>query len=322
MDDRLRRQSDLFINNAILMRKGFLWDYASIQGVAAMMWSAYQKEVDVERIRQCKKALRDEAEVFCYLEDNAFVTAAAMLAISDNPPRMLKRLKKIYKMMLDEGFKPNSCLLLTALVLIRFHEEKDFSKVVIRAKHICLSLKSQPWHSMVAPIDKVEEAQVSIGKDVKEIIQREKYYRRLIRGEFPSPAIEEIISNVFIVDHRSEEKNVMHLLSLYATLKGDAEKEYFRQDYGYTVLAVLAMVTKEPEETMSRVFEVYDYLVSRRELESLKLDTHQYFYYAAMIVSMVDIERVRYSKYAFENDGDIFMAISMLPVMALAISRA
>ena len=67
---------------------------------------------------------------------------------------------------------------------------------------------------------------------------------------------------MFIVDHRSEEKNVMHLLSLYATLKGDAEKEYFRQDYGYTVLAVLAMVTKEPE-TISRVFEVYDYLVSR-----------------------------------------------------------
>ena len=66
-------------------------------------------------------------------------------------------------------------------------------------------------------------------------------------------------------------------------------KEHFRQDYGYTVLAVLAMVTKEPEETMSRVFEVYDYLVSRRQLESLKLDTHQYFYYAAMIVSMVDI---------------------------------
>ena len=49
------------------MRKGFLWDYASIQGVAAMMWSAYQKEVDVERIRQCKKALRDEAEVFAIL---------------------------------------------------------------------------------------------------------------------------------------------------------------------------------------------------------------------------------------------------------------
>ena len=42
------------------------------------------------------------------------------------------------------------------------------------------------------------------------IQRREKYYRRLIRGEFPSPAIEEIISNVFIVDHRSEEKNVMH----------------------------------------------------------------------------------------------------------------
>lgn len=50
------------------MRHGFLWDYASVQGVCALMWSAYQKEIDVEKIRQCKKALKDEAEVFCYLK--------------------------------------------------------------------------------------------------------------------------------------------------------------------------------------------------------------------------------------------------------------
>lgn len=321
MEDRLRRQSDLFVNNRILMRRGFLWDYASVQGVAAMMWSAYQKPVDIEKIRQCKKALREDAEAFGYLEDNAFVIAAAMLALSENPPSMLKRLKKLYKMMLAGGFKPSGTLLLAVLIQIRFYDEKDFSKVVTKAKHMCLSLKIRPWHGMVFDEDKIEEAQSSIGRDVREIMQREKHYRRLIRGEFPSADIEELISSGLIIDHRSEEKNVINLLSLYATVRGEQEKTYFKYDYDYVVLAVLAIVTKEPDETMSRVFEVYDHLCAKPELKLLNLDTHQYFFYAAMIVAMADIEQVRYSKYTFESDGDIFMAVSMMPIMELIASR-
>lgn len=321
MDERLRRQSDLFISNRIIMRKGFLWDYASVQGVAALIWSAYQKKIDVEKIRYCKKALRDEAEIFGYLEDNAFVVAAAMMALSDNPPYMLKRLKKYYKLMLGEGFKPSGSLLLAALIMIQFYEERDYAKTVVKAKHICSSLKSVPWYNMMVHKSKVEEAQMMIGRDVREVLQREKIYRRLLKGHFPSERIGALMNDVFIMDHRSEERNVGNLLALYATLKGESEKEYFTQDFEYAVLAVLALVTKEPEETMSRVFEVYDHLVSRTELKELGLGTHQYFYYAAMIVTMVDIERVRYSKYSLDKDGDIFMAITVLPIMALAVYR-
>lgn len=319
MEDKLRRQSDLFADNRISMRRGFLWDYASVQGVAAMIWSAYNRPADVEKIRQCKKALREDAEVFGYLEDNAFVIAAAMLALSENPPQMLKSLKKLYKMMTAEGFKPTGQLLLTALIFVRFYEEKDFTRAVTKAKHTCLSLRTRPWHDMVAA-DKMEEAQSAVGKDVREVMQREKHYRRLIRGEFPSAEIEELISSGLIIDHRSEEKNVVSLLSLYEMVKGEQEELYFKYDYGYTVLAVLAIVTKDPDETMSRVFEVYDYLCAKNELKSLMLDTHQYFYYAAMIVAMTDIEQTRYSKYTFENDGDIFMAVSMIPIMSLIMS--
>lgn len=321
MDERLRRQSDLFIGNRVAMRKGFLWDYASVQGVAALIWTAYQKEVDVEKMRYCKKALRDEAEVFCYLEDNAFVVSAAMMALSDNPPSMLKRLKKYYKLMLNEGFKPSGSLMLSALIMIQFYDEKDYAKVVVKAKHICSSLKSVPWYNMMTHQSKVDEAQMMIGRDVREVLQREKKYRRLLKGHFPSDRIGELMNDVFILDHRSEEKNVSNLLALYETVKGESEKIYFTQEFEYAVLAVLALVTKEPEETMSRVFEVYDYLVSRPELEKLGLGAHQYFYYAAMIVTMVDIERVLYSKYSPDKDGDVFMAVSVLPLMALAVYR-
>ena len=321
MDDKLLKQSDLFINNRIAMRHGFLWDYASVQGVCALMWSAYQKEIDVEKIRQCKKALKDEAEVFCYLEDNAFVAAAAMLALSDNPPYMLKKLKKLYKMMMAEGFKPTGQLLLTALILIRFHDEREFPAIIKKTKHICLSLKTGPWHEMVVPADQIEAAQSTIGADVRAVMQREKQYRRLLRDEFPSPVIAELLSSSLIIDHSNEAGNVVKLLSLYATVRGESEKIYFKYAYDYTALAVLTMVTKVPEETMTKVFEVYDYLNARQELNHLKLAQYQYFYYSAMIVAMTDIGQARYSKYTFESDGDIFMSASIVPLISLVISR-
>lgn len=321
MDDKLLRQSDLFINNRIAMRRGFLWDYASVQGVCALVWSAYQKKIDVEKIRQCKKALRDEAEVFCYLEDNAFVAAAAMLALSDNPPYMLKKLKKLYKMMTAEGFKPTGQLLLTALILIRFHDEKEFPAVIKKTKHTCLSLKTAPWCEMVVPADTIEAAQSAIGSDVREVIQREKHYRRLLKDEFPSPVIAKLLSSSLIIDHSSAADNVVKLLSLYATVRGESEKIYFNYAYDYTALAVLTMVTKAPNDTMTSVFEVYDYLMGHPQLKVLKLEKYQYFYYAAMIVAMTDIGQARYSKYTFESDGDIFMAVSMVPLMSLVISR-
>lgn len=88
-----------------------------------------------------------------------FVAAAAMHALSDNPPYMLKKLKKLYKMMMAEGFKPTGQLLLTALILIRFHDEREFPAIIKKTKHICLSLKTGPWHEMVVPADQIEAAQ-------------------------------------------------------------------------------------------------------------------------------------------------------------------
>lgn len=320
MDERLQKQSDLFISNRIAMKNGFLWDYPAIHGVSAVIWAAYQRKVDVEKIRYCKKELKKEAEAFGYLEDNASGLAAAMLAISDDMAYMLRCLKKLYKMMLDEGFKPSSSLMLTALVMIRLHDEKDYGKMIKRAKRICISLRSVPWYSIVGS-DKAQEAQMILERETQEIYQREKRYRRLLKGQFPSQKIEEILSDVLIMDHRSEEKNVSHLLAIYSTVKGPSEKEYLEQEFEYAVLAVLVLVTKDPAETMSRVFEVYDYLAASSELKKLVWQRHWLFCYASLIVAMTDIDRVRYSKYSAEYDGDIFMAISMMPLIGLAGQR-
>ncbi len=320
MDERLQRQSDLFISNRIAMKNGFLWDYPAIHGVSAVIWAAYQRDVDIEKIRYCKKELKKEAEAFGYLEDNASALAAAMLAISDDMTYTLRCLKKLYKMMLADGFKPSSSLMLTALVMIRLHDEKDFGKLVKKAKRICISLHSVPWHSIVDN-NKTQEAHMILERETQEIYQREKRYRRLLKDQFPSQKVEGYLSDVLIMDHRSEEKNVSHLLGIYSTVKGSSEREYLEQDFEYALLAVLALVTKDPAETMSRVFEVYDYLEASSELKKHVWQKHWLFCYASLIVAMTDIDRVRYSRYSAEYDGDIFMAISMLPLLGLAGQR-
>ena len=96
MKDDIRSKCDLLFRNKELIDKEFKWEFAMMNVSAALVFTGANREVNVEKLKECRKMLKKEAGFFSYLRAEMEPVVVSKLAMANDPQRYLDDLKTVY----------------------------------------------------------------------------------------------------------------------------------------------------------------------------------------------------------------------------------
>lgn len=111
MDTPNQVRLDLFINNASAAKKGFVWKNTMIRRLAALLYTAENRSIDIDAIRGCNTRIKENTGVFSTFRGNSSLGIATLLSLSADPDRLLNDTLTVYDLMKKAGFwrPPSTC---------------------------------------------------------------------------------------------------------------------------------------------------------------------------------------------------------------------
>ena len=191
MKSELQKYCELFIANKEKMKESS-WEYVSIYTVVANMFTAKNLEADVEKMKECKKLLKEKTGALSNFRGNVMLPAMSMLALDEDPEARMERANVIYKK-LKEEFKPSEFMTLDAMILAGMVSEDEADEYVKRGKTLYKMMKKE--HPFITGS---EDAIFAIllafsDKSDEEIISNvEKTFSELKNYEFSSDGIQTV----------------------------------------------------------------------------------------------------------------------------------
>lgn len=317
MEDKLQKQSDLFIHNRNLMKMGFMWDYHILLGLVAMLCTAYGKEVQVDTIKRYRRILRDMLNDSSYYDEKAFLPIAAFMTLSDEPEALFERFRGICRLLIREGFEPSIYLMLAAATIVLHKDAGELPTIVSKAKSMYISLKHEPWFSKISRSGGYVETIAMSDKDSMELLIRDKRCYQILKTQFQSLDVINAINHVLVMGSGDAKLCAERAIDIY---KGLEERGYafYKKDFEYASLGVLGLLQEDTGKLAGDIIAVYDYLKKAPGLSSYRLKGSQRLVYASAIVESVYINSQNAYQKGIQKPGDTFIAMNISLIMAMA----
>nr|WP_292166516.1 DUF4003 family protein [Butyrivibrio sp.] len=97
MNDKVQRRSELLVENRNLLHKDFFLENGLITVIAGAAFAQNDRTADPDRVKDCRKLLRDRQGVFSQVRGNNELIISAKMALSPNPELYIENLINIYE---------------------------------------------------------------------------------------------------------------------------------------------------------------------------------------------------------------------------------
>jgi len=268
MVKRLQGKCDLFIRNRQEMQKGFTWDYPAVKGLAAMLYTVCGKEVDINYIRTCRKFMRNALANTGYAEGQGLISAATLLALSENTEKDYQRTVKLYHMFVDRGFRASVYILMASLNVVKYKDESEFERLVDKAVQAYERVMENEWFASLDLESAYKEVfAVSFAEmDIDTYIEKTKQCYVILKDVLPTWDSVFVVTDTLLMNSSHPENKCKYVKKIYNQLR--EKGYYFKYDFEYSALGVLALVSDRVSRTVADVTAVCDYLETRREFKA------------------------------------------------------
>lgn len=308
---KLQGKCDLFIHNRQEMQKGFTWDYPAVKGLSAMLYTVCGQKVDINYIRTCRKMLRQELAATGYVEGQALISAATLLALSKDSVRRFQHMMKLYNMFVHSGFQASVYTLIIALNIAEYKDESQYEAIVERAADTYEKLMHNEWFAKLDLQQAYKEVcAVSFAEmDSEAYFEKTRKCYSILEEVLPTWGSIYVVTDALLINSSNAEKKCRYVIDIYNKLRQAGYE--FREDFEYSVLGVLALVCDSTDRAVEDVITVCRYLESRSEFNQFNMQRDQYLTYAAMLVEAQYIEDIELGQYISEFVGDVFVTMNI-----------
>ena len=272
----------LFVSNAQTIKKEFTWQHDSTRRLAALLYAQENKPVECEAIRQCHTMIKSSAGVFSAFRGNMSLCIATLLALSDNPERLLGETIKVYNMLKKVKLRASDYLAVAAYQIAAGADPDNYSAVIERTRAFYDGMKAHHWF-YTGQDDYVFAAMLGLSDlDVDTGVDRiEQLYTRL-KDEFWDKNSVQALSQVMVLGGTSY-TTTSRILALRDTLK--AKK--LRLDCSYTLssLGILALLPVDIEVIARDIDGAQAFLRAQKGFGVLSVDKQELLLIAAAIVA-------------------------------------
>ncbi|MDO4532934.1 MAG: DUF4003 family protein [Coriobacteriia bacterium] len=139
------------IRNEAALRKGHFLEYETIMKLGAMLFDNAGREVDAERLKECKRILKRKAGFFSNFRGNLQYIVQIKMALSDNPEAYIDNVLYVYGKLKGNRKFPGEPLAMAATTIYENCPAKLYDEVIaktletysqVKAKHRFLTDQS------------------------------------------------------------------------------------------------------------------------------------------------------------------------------------
>jgi len=131
MDNAFQSRIDLFLQNAEAVRKGFMWKNTHIKHLAALMFTAENRPIDIEALRSCEAMIKECTGAFSTFRGNSALTIAAMMALKPDPQALIEKAVDIYGRMKRAGFRASDYLTIASFLIAEYAGSDAWAKMQV-----------------------------------------------------------------------------------------------------------------------------------------------------------------------------------------------
>lgn len=136
---------DLFVDNVQAAKKGLVWKNTILRRLAALLFAAGRRPIDLEAIKACERRIKDSTGFFSTFRGNALLTVATLLALADDPDRLLADTLRLYDLLKASKFSASDYLVIAACLAAAHAESSQFGQIARRARAFYDGMKRDHW---------------------------------------------------------------------------------------------------------------------------------------------------------------------------------
>ena len=286
MKESIKNKVDLLVSNKEKIEKEFKWGYSLMNIAAALVFTGANKEVDIDRLKECKTVLKKNTGTFSSFQSDSEAVIVSKMALADNPEQYINDVKAIYDILNKKHTFDNPYLIQGAICIYeagRINEAeaiaekyRELYKMMEKKHPILTSSDDIVYVVLLAMTDKdvdtifneIEDCYTYLKKDVK-----------LKVGNNELQGLGEILA---LTSGNIREKSDK-VVNLYNTILGHGVK-WGKEHNEFGSLGTLIDINVDNDTLIDEIVEVSDYLKNSKGFSGWTLDNKQRLMFSAMLV--------------------------------------
>lgn len=290
MNAEYQSRLELYVSNVLAAKKGFVWKNTLIKRLAALLYAAENKAINIEAIRDCEARIKENTGLFSAFRGNSSLSAATLLSLSDNPDQLLANTLTVYGLMKEARFK-SSDYLVVASCLTAAHTEPDrFALTVSRAKSFYEGMKSEHWF-LTGPDDYIFAAMLGMSEiEVETGVARIEHLYDALKPDFHIGNSVQALAQVLVLGGEPTE------LATRVRALNDAFRAHgLKLDKQFTLssLGTLSLLPQENDTIVREVQGTYDYLRTQQGFSKWSVTRQEMLLLSAALVAFESVDEIK-----------------------------
>lgn len=290
MKDSIKNKVDLLVANRAKIEKEFKWGYNLMNIAAALVFSAADKEADIEKLKECREILKKNTGAFSAFRDTSEAVIASKMVLADDPEQYLKDVKLVYDKLSKKRMFDSSFLIQGAISIYEAGRMDDTD--MIMEKYTELFKKMEKKHPILTSSDDIvfvillAMTEKSVDRIFDEIEECYTYLKKEIKLKVGSDELQGLGEILALSDGDIKVKSD-RVVKLYNTIKEHGIKwgnEYNEFAALGTLIDTSSVVDVDEDALVDEIVEVSDYLKTIKGFGDWSLDSKQRLLFSAMLV--------------------------------------
>ncbi|MFD0674708.1 DUF4003 family protein [Cohnella sp. GCM10027633] len=280
MEDQARLA--LFADNARAAKKAFAWRNASVNRLAALLYAAEGREIDIEAVRDNLERVKRSTGMFSMFRGDSAISLAAQLSLSGDPEARLADALAVYELLKDAKFRASPYLPIAAYQIAANASPDRFGSTVARAQSFYAAMKAN-HRFLTGQDDYIYAAMLALSDvEVEAGTERMEWLYAALKPELRAGNALQALTQVLVLGDeggRPEERVL--------ALKGAFRERGFPMDRSYTLpsLGVLALLPRENRDIVEETALSFEWLREQKGFGAWSVDKQELLLHAAALVA-------------------------------------
>lgn len=258
MEPKALQRMELFAQNAQTVKKEFKWQDAMLKRLAALLYAAEDRVIDLSAMRECHELIKKSTGLFSSFRGNSAMTVATLLSLRYETDELLKNVLKVYTMMKQARFQASDYLVVAACQIAVGASKDKYVETVERARAFYDGMKSDHWF-LTGQDDYIFSAMLGLSDiDISAGVEKMERLFQSLRPEFHTGVGVQSLTQVLVLDGNGADIET-RVLALRDALCSRKMKQLC-QAYTLSSLGVLALLPLDIDEIVEQFEETTELL--------------------------------------------------------------
>lgn len=254
MNERMMERCQLQIENEEIVRKAGLLQYEEMVKLGAWFYTARGQKADADRIKACRKILKDNAGIFSNFRGNLEYAIVIKMSLAEDPQTWFEQVSSIYKRLVEGRKIPGETLTMAAITIMEQSDGTDTEEIIEKTRKAYSEIRQKhPFLTDDADMSFIVLMALT-GMNMEKALDEVERIYQILKEQYRLPSdAAQATALVLSISERPAQQKVDALMKLYEKLK--TKKQATSKSRCMSVYAAFADLNTSEEQITEEIAE-------------------------------------------------------------------